>query len=90
MSFVRVRDHALWVRDIYGNEALKARIVEMAPGEEIELEVEGFRARWIKLPTHGAAEGDHRLKASGEAQRLWHEQRDVRWAGIVAVKLCDD
>ena len=90
MSFVRVRDHALWVSDIYGNDELKRRIVDMQPGDEIELEVEGFRARWVKLPVHGGSDDNHRLKASGEAQRLWHEQRDVRWAGIVSVRICDD
>lgn len=90
MSFVRVRDHALWVRDIYGNKPLQERIVAMEPGERIELEVEGFRGQWEKLPVRGGDADHHGVKASGEAQRLWLAQRDVRWAGIVSIRACDD
>ena len=90
MSFAQVRDYALWVRDIYGNEPLQERIISMEPGEHIELQVEGFRGRWEKLPVRGNSPAHHGVKASGEAQRLWHAQRDARWAGIVSVKICDD
>ena len=90
MSFAEVRDHALWVGDIYGNKPLQELIIAMEPGEQIELQVEGFRGRWEKLPVRGDTPGHHGVKASGEAQRLWLAQRDVRWAGIVSVKVCDD
>jgi hypothetical protein len=87
MSFVRVRDHALRASDIYGNAALADRIVALEPGECIELVVNGFRGQWTKLP---AGAGGHRVRAAGEAQRLWLAQRDTRWAGIVPIRAVDE
>lgn len=41
MSQVEIRDHALWVKHIHGNEPLKQRILDMAAGETIKLAVNG-------------------------------------------------
>lgn len=90
MSFVQVRDHALWVADIYGNETLRERIRALEPGATIELEVEGYRSRWEKLPTRPGGADRHGVKASGEARRLWHALRDQRFAGIVSIRACDE
>jgi hypothetical protein len=90
MSFVQVRDYALWVGDIYGNAALQDRIRALDTGETIELEVEGFRSLWEKLPTHGNDPDRHGIKASGEARRQWHALRDERFAGIVSIRACDE
>ena len=43
MSFVEVRDHALWVEHIHGNRALHDRVRGMKEGEPIELKVNGVR-----------------------------------------------
>jgi hypothetical protein len=90
MSFVQVRDYALWVGDIYGNAALQDRIRALDPGDTIELEVEGFRSQWEKLPTRGPHRDQHGVKASGEARRLWHALRDERFAGIVSIRAGDE
>ena len=78
------------MEDIYGRAALKELIRDMAPGEQIELEVEGYRSRWEKLPAHGDTDRHHGIKAAGEARRQWHALRDERYAGIVSVKVCDE
>lgn len=88
MSFVQVRDHALWAADIHGNEPLRERIRALAPGEWIELEVEGYRSRWEKLALGGTNQSGHGLKASGEAQRRWHALRDERRGGIASIRAC--
>ena len=41
MSIVEVRDHALWVKHIHGNERLKAKILGLSQGDTIELIVDG-------------------------------------------------
>ncbi|MGI9343133.1 MAG: hypothetical protein ACR2QV_09790 [Gammaproteobacteria bacterium] len=90
MSFVQVRDYALWVGDIYGNAALQDRIRALDTGETIELEVEGCRSVWEKLPTRGPQQDQHGVKAAGEARRQWHALRDERFAGIVSIHACDE
>ncbi|MFQ5636332.1 MAG: hypothetical protein ACE5G3_13510 [Gammaproteobacteria bacterium] len=89
MSFVEARDYALWVDHIHGNRALQDRIRAMEPGELIELEVDGFRGRWEKLPPGGPHAGLQKIKASGEAQRRWHALRDERRGGIASIRMCD-
>jgi len=89
MSFVEVRNYALWVGDIHGNKALQQRIVAMEPGEQIELEVEGFRGLWEKLPPVGDDDARHGIKAAGEAQRRWHALRDERRGGLASLRPCD-
>ncbi len=89
MSFVQVRDHALWVADIHGNEPLRERIRGLAPGERIELEVEGYRSWWEKLPLAGGNAARHGLKSSGEAQARWHALRDERRGGIASIRTCE-
>jgi len=90
MSFVQVRDYALWVSDIHGNATLQDRIRALDTGETIELEVEGFRSLWEKLPTRGPLQDQHGVKAAGEARRLWHALRDERFAGIVSIRADDE
>ena len=88
MSFVEVRDYALWIEHIHGNLALQAKIRDMQPGELIELEVDGFRSMWEKLPGRGPGDQSHGIKASSEAHRLWHALRDERRGGIVSIRMC--
>lgn len=82
MSFVEVRDHALWVEDIHGNEALQDTICAMKPGEQIELKVNGVRGMWERISAPG-------IKALGEARSKWHELRAERHGGIATVETCD-
>ena len=81
MSFVQVRDHALWVDDIHGDPLLQARIRAMKPGDLIELRVEGVRGTWRRLRDGEGGRGSAGLKATGEAQSRWHALRDQRRAG---------
>lgn len=82
MSFVEVRNHALWVDDIYGNKALQDRILAMKQGELIELTVNGVRGMWERLPAPG-------IKALGETRSMWHQLRSERQGGITSVETCD-
>jgi hypothetical protein len=89
MSFVQVRDHALWVDDIHGGHALQARIRAMKEGELIELKVEGVRGSWRRLRDGAGGRNSPGIKAVGYAQSKWHELRDQRRGGIATVELCD-
>ncbi len=75
MSFVEVRDHALWVKDIHGNTSLQERIRAMKEGELIELKVNGVRGMWERMLDSGEAHATPGIKAWGEASSKWHALR---------------
>jgi conjugal transfer/entry exclusion protein len=94
MSFVEVRDHALWVNDIHGNKSLQERIRAMKEGELIELKVNGVRGMWERMKDSGDAHATPGIKALGEARSKWHrskwhELRSERQGGITTVEACD-
>ncbi len=89
MSFVEVHDHALWVKDIHGNQSLQERIRRMMEGELIELKVNGIRGLWERMKDSGDADATPGIKALGEASSKWHELRSERQGGITTVETCD-
>ncbi len=89
MSFVEVRDHALWVKHIHGNKSLQDRIRAMQEGELIELKVNGVRGMWERMKDSGDGGAMPGIKASGEARSKWHELRSERQGGIATVETCD-
>ena len=42
MAYVEIRDDTIWANHIEGGKVLKDRIISLAPGEVIELEVDGI------------------------------------------------
>jgi hypothetical protein len=71
MAHVEIRDDAVWAKQIEGGRALKDRILTLAPGEVIELEVDGIVGRWEKMrdgldgrPTTG-------IKPIGPMKEIW-------------------
>ncbi len=89
MSFVEVRDHALWVKDIHGNKSLQERIRAMKEGELIELKVNGVRGMWERMKDSGDAHAMPAITALGEARSKWHALRSERRGGIATVETCD-
>ncbi len=89
MSFVEVRDQALWVKHIHGNKSLQDRIRAMQEGELIELKVNGVRGMWERMKDSGDGGAMPGIKALGEARSRWHELRSERQGGITTVETCD-
>lgn len=89
MSFVQVRDYALWSDDIHGDKALQQRIGEMREGETIELKVEGCLGTWRRLRNGAGGRPGPGLQAEGLAQSRWHELRNERRSGLATIEVCD-
>ena len=89
MSFVEIRDHAIWVKDIYGNKPLQNRIRAMKEGDLIELKVNGVRGMWERLKDSSDACATSGVKALGEARSKWHALRSERQGGITTIERCD-
>lgn len=89
MSFVEVRDHAMWVEHIHGNKSLQERILGMEEGDTIELRVEGVHGIWRKMNNRVDGTPTPGIEATGAARSSWHELRNERRGGIVTVEVCD-
>jgi hypothetical protein len=72
MSVVEIRDHALWIKHIHGNEPLKDALLELGGGELVELEVAGFRGMWKKMDDGKDGRPTPGVKALGKARDHWH------------------
>ena len=49
MAYVEISDDAIWAKQIEGGKALKDKILSLAPGEIVELEVDGIVGSWEKM-----------------------------------------
>ena len=78
MSFVEIRDHALWAKHIFDNEPLKSKIVALKAGDFIELEVNGYRGMWQKMDDGSDGRPTLGIKALGSARERWHDLQSKR------------
>jgi len=42
-AFVEIRDHALWLKHIHGNNPLKSKLLALEEGQLVHLEVDGLK-----------------------------------------------
>ena len=78
MSFVEIRDHALWAKHIHGNPVLKEKVLSMGEGELIKLKIDGFEGMWVKMDDGKDGRATQGLKAIGPARIHWHELQSKR------------
>ena len=71
MSLVEVRDHALWLKHIHGNEDLKSELMNLNEGDLVELDVDGFCGMW---------------KAIGKARKHWYNLQSKRGELVIIQK----
>ncbi|MGI9271205.1 MAG: hypothetical protein ACR2QT_05475 [Woeseiaceae bacterium] len=85
MSMVEVRDHALWIKHIHGNEPLKERLLALPSGALVELQVSGFRGMWKKMDDGKDGRPTAGIKALGKARDQWHALQTDR-GELVTIK----
>lgn len=94
MAHVEVRDYALWIKHVHGDERLRARLDSLGPDETIRLRIAGEEGLWRKMsayrtsgnPTPG-------LRPLGPMQARWGEMYRALKAeggGLVEIELVDE
>ncbi len=78
MATAEVRDHALWIKHIHGDDGLIAKLGQMPAGALIELVVDGFRGHWRKMDDGKDGRPTTGLRAIGPARDHWHALQDER------------
>jgi hypothetical protein len=71
MAFVEIRDDTIWANHIEGGKALKERILSLAPGELIELEVDGIVGSWEKTRIGKDGRPQQSIKPIGNMKTVW-------------------
>ena len=79
MSYMIIRDDAIWAKHIEGYPALVSRILDLPENASILLLIEGTPVRFVKMrdgadgrPTAGLRPAD------ADAKRFWHEMQSRR------------
>lgn len=83
MAEVEVRDYALWISHIHGDDGLKERLDALAAGEAVRLSVAGKPGRWMKMPDGPDGRPTSGLKPGPEVQKLWRTLHRERRGGLV-------
>lgn len=85
MSYVEVRDDAIWVKHIHGNNTLQSRILAMPQGTLIELEVDGVRSLWKKMDNGVDGRPTNGIKPIGAGHSAWGKLQARRGA-VVSIR----
>ena len=78
MAMAEVRDHALWIKHIHGDNALTSKLDTIVAGALIELIVDGFRGQWRKMDDGKNGKPTPGLCAIGPARDHWHGMQGYR------------
>src|ERR1700761_5639967 len=99
MGHVEIRDDAIWVAQIEGNKILKQKILSLAEGEAVELEIDGIVGRWEKMRDGKDGRPTSGIKPIGPMKEVWKrfqsrrgdivEIREVRTADAYLAALSD-
>jgi hypothetical protein len=75
MGTTLANDDSIWVRNIEGDAALRERIKAMAPGQVIDLEVDGIVGRWERMRTGKDGRPTLGIKPIAEMRSVWARLR---------------
>jgi hypothetical protein len=78
MAYVEICDDAMWASQIEGGKALKDRILSLAPGEVIELEVDGIVGRWERMRNGTDGRPTKGIKPIGPMKEVWKRLQSRR------------
>ena len=68
----------MWAKQIEGGKALKDRIFTLAPGEVIELEVDGIVGKWEKMRKGRDGRPTMGIKPIGPMKEIWKRLQSRR------------
>lgn len=85
MAYVEIRDDAMWATQIEGGKALKDRVLSLAPGEIIELEVDGIVGRWERMRNGKDGRPTKGIKPVGPMKEVW-KRLQARRGEVVEIR----
>src|SRR6056297_1833508 len=90
MSIVEVRDHALWIKHIHGNEDLKAALLALRGGDLVEISVDGIAGHWKKMADGRDGRPTPGIRPIGPARDHWQRTIEDKRGALVPICLAAD
>ena len=86
MGQIKISDSNIWATQIEDDPALKERILNLAPGAVIELEVGGVAGRWAKANTGKDGRPTKAIKPVGTMKEVWKDFFESRRGVFVTIR----
>lgn len=94
MAQVEVRDHALWIKHIHGDDALRSRLDALEPEATVVLRIDGEQGLWRKMSAYrSSGKPTPGLTPIGPMQARWgamYRKFKSQGGGLLKVELVDD
>ncbi|MCM5557183.1 hypothetical protein [Pleomorphomonas sp. JP5] len=92
MAQVQVRDFALWIKHIHGDEVLAAKLDRLRPDEVVRLKVDGRIGTWRKMSAYkSSGRPTPGLAPLGEMRAYWKELfKQSKGDAVATVELVAD
>ena len=85
MGLVEIRDHAIWIKHIHGDNDLVEKLSSLTAGSLIELEIDGVKGIWKKMDDGKDGRPTNGIKGLGKGKNHWHGLQDRR-GDLVTIK----
>src|SRR3990167_4476369 len=87
MATTTVSDFVIWTKHIHGDAALVARLVELAAGDVLNLQVNGVEGAWRKMDDGKDGRPTPGLRPIGNAQNFWRTLYRTRRGQTVEIEI---
>lgn len=75
MASVVIRDDAIWIGHIEGNQALQERLRQLRAGDVLDLEVDGIVGTWERMRDGRDGRPTLGIKPISHMKQVWAEMR---------------
>jgi len=86
MGQIKISDSNIWAKQVEDDPPLKERILNLAPGNMIDLEVGGVAGRWAKANTGRDGRATPAIKPVGAMKEVWKNFFQTRRGTFVTIR----
>jgi hypothetical protein len=83
---IRISDNNIWAKHIEDDAALQERILDLAPGAVIDLEVAGIAGQWAKANTGRDGRPTQAIKPVGAMKEVWKDLFRTKRGAFVTIR----
>ena len=87
MATTTVSDFVIWAKQVHDDGDLAERIIELGPGDTIDLIVDGVRGVWRKMDDGKDGRPTRGIRPLGRTQDFWRSLYESRRGDVVTLEL---
>lgn len=86
MGQIKIRDSNIWAKHIEDDPQLKNKLLKLAPGQTIDLEVGGVAGRWARANNGKDGRVTEAIKPVGTMKEVWKRFYSTRKDMFVTIR----